>query len=66
MEALRTLTVEELSMLIGRKATTIRTDLSRKPESLPPRLRIPGSNKLLWLEDDVRAWLEQCRRGGAS
>lgn len=66
METLKTLTVEDLSELIGRKASTIRTDVSRRPESLPPRLRIPGSSKVLWLETDVRAWLESCRSGGAS
>lgn len=61
--SLKTLGPDELSQLIGRKASTIKTDLSRKPESLPPRLRIPGSNKLLWLEADVLKWLEDCRRG---
>lgn len=61
MDKLRTITVEELAEVIGRKASTIRADIHRRPSTLPPRLRIPGSTRLLWLESDVRSWLEQCR-----
>ncbi len=61
MNDLKTMGPKELGQLLGRATTTIRTDVSRKPQSLPPRLIIPGSSRLLWLESDVRAWLEQCR-----
>lgn len=54
--------VEELSSLIFRAVPTIKNDLSRKPSSLPPRIVMPGSKKLVWLEADVMAWLEQCRQ----
>jgi predicted DNA-binding transcriptional regulator AlpA len=41
---------------------TIKNDLYRKPASLPPRIVMPGSKKLVWLESDVMNWLEQCRQ----
>lgn len=50
-----------LAPLIGRAESTIRVDVSRRPETLPPRLKIPGSSKVMWLESDVLTWLESCR-----
>lgn len=58
---IKTLGVDELSVLIFRAVPTIKNDLYRKPSSLPPRIVMPGSKKLVWLEGDVLAWLEQCR-----
>ena len=52
---------EYLVPLIHRAVATIKVDLRRRPESLPPRLLIPGSTKILWLESDVLAWLDGCR-----
>lgn len=52
---------EYLVPLLHKQVSTIRVDASRRPESLPPRLLIPGSTKLLWLESDVLAWIESCR-----
>ena len=59
--AIKTLGVDELSALIFRAVPTIKNDVYRKPSSLPPRIVMPGSAKLVWLEGDVLAWLEQCR-----
>jgi hypothetical protein len=59
---IKTMGVEELSSLIFRAVPTIKNDLYRKPSSLPPRIVMPGSKKLVWLESDVMAWLEQCRQ----
>lgn len=59
--SLKTLGVDELSALIFRAVPTIKTDIYRKPTSLPPRIVMPGSKKLVWLEADVIEWLEQCR-----
>lgn len=61
MSVPKVLTPEDLSPLLRRTAATIKVDARRRPESLPPRLRIPGSGRLLWLEDDVIAWLKTCR-----
>lgn len=57
----KTLGPEDLAQLLRRTPDTIRADAARKPESLPPRLRIPGSSRLLWLESDVVQWIEKCR-----
>lgn len=58
---MKTLGPEELSTLIHREVITIKSDVRRRPETLPPRLKIPGSKKLLWLESDVHEWLAKCR-----
>ncbi len=52
---------EYLAPLLHREVITIKADARRRPESLPPRLLIPGSAKLLWLESDVIEWLQSCR-----
>lgn len=59
---LKTLTAEDLAPLLHRSVDTIKTDVRRRPETLPPRLRIPGSNRLMWLERDVLEWIENCRK----
>jgi predicted DNA-binding transcriptional regulator AlpA len=59
--SIKIMTADDLSPLLGRAVNTIKTDVRRRPETLPPRLRIPGSNRLLWLEQDVIDWLNQCR-----
>ena len=50
-----------VAKLLHKTVPTIRNDVQRRPKSLPPRLNIPESRKLLWLESDVIAWLEKCR-----
>ena len=60
-DAVETLGVADLSRILRRTPRTITNDLHRRPESLPPRLRIPGSRRLLWLRRDVDAWLEAAR-----
>jgi len=57
---LKTLGPEDLAPLLRRSAETIKVDCRRRPESLPPRLKIPGSNRLMWLEEDVVKWLREC------
>jgi hypothetical protein len=52
---------EYLVPLVHRSIETIKVDARRKADSLPPRLKIPGSTKLLWLEADVIAWINDCR-----
>jgi predicted DNA-binding transcriptional regulator AlpA len=58
---LKTLGPDELATLLHRSVSTIKTDCRRRPQTLPPRLRIPGSTRLMWLEADVLDWLEQHR-----
>jgi len=54
----RTIFIEELSALIGKAATTIRScATNRKYQHLIPRPRkMPNSRRLFWYEEDVRAW----------
>lgn len=51
------LRVEELAVLLRRNVHTIRLDACRAPHRLPPILRLPGHNRLLWRRCDVEAWL---------
>ena len=57
---MKTLNVQELSTLLNRKVDTIYEDRRRRPQSLPPCLKIPGTSKLLWLESTVEEWLQNC------
>jgi len=52
--------LKTLSKIIHKAESSIRSDLIRKPDSLPPRFN--NSGKLLWHIDDVNKWLED-RRG---
>ena len=61
ISSIKTIGVDELSTLIFRAVPTIKNDLYRKPNSLPPRIVMPGSKKLVWLESDVIDWMEKCR-----
>lgn len=54
---LRLLVVEDLAAILGRAVSSIRSDASRCPHSLPPVIRIPGARRLLWRRQDVEAWL---------
>ncbi len=58
---IKTMGVEELSVLLRRAVDTIRSDARRRPETLPPRIIIPGTSKLLWLEEDVINWMKEHR-----
>ena len=49
--------VDDLAQVLHKSPATIKRDIHRKPQSLPPRLKIPGSSALLWLGEDVLAWL---------
>jgi len=55
----RTLGVAELAALLHKAEATIYVDLSRAPHRLPPRLKLPGSARLIWLEETVHQWLLQ-------
>jgi hypothetical protein len=52
---------EYLSSLLLRSVDSIRMDASRRPQSLPPRLILPNTRKLMWVEDDVLSWLNSFR-----
>lgn len=49
-------TVEQLSALIHKSPSSIRSDVARNPSSLPPSLVIPGTRRRLF--KDVDLWIE--------
>jgi len=49
--------IDEVADLLRKSRATVYSDLTRRPEALPPRVRIPGSNKVLFC--DPPAWLAQ-------
>jgi hypothetical protein len=51
------LTVDDLSVYIHKSVTSIRSDVTRNPHSLPPICRLPGTKRLLWRAEDVERWL---------
>lgn len=56
-----TLTIHDIAKLLHRAPSTIATEVTKAPHKLPPRLRLPGSRKVLWLRADVDAWLRTKR-----
>ena len=59
---LTTLNIKDISVLLKRVVSTIYEDLGRRPQNVPLPLKIPGNNRLLWLETDVIKWIEGCRQ----
>ncbi len=53
----RLLDIQELALLLGRSPETIRKDLRRRPDAVPPRLQLPGTRLLRWRLVDVTSWL---------
>lgn len=60
-QLLDTIGVEELAQLLHKSVDTVKADVSRAPDRLPPRLDIPGQKKPIWLVEDVNAWLRKRR-----
>ena len=53
----RLLDLQELASLLARSVETIRKDIRRRPEAVPPRLLLPGTRLLRWRLVDVTDWL---------
>lgn len=60
MSSLELMDVAQMALLLRKTVSSIRSDVSRNPMSLPPICRLPGSRRLLWRFDDVNAWLASC------
>lgn len=56
----RCVLIEELSSLIGKTPTTIRTCATNKKYQhlIPPYFKMPHSRRLCWWEHEVLAWIE--------
>lgn len=65
-----TLDATDLARILKKSVSTIRSDISRRPGSLPPAIRIGA--RTLWLPPTVYGWLQDQERplsegsGGAS
>lgn len=56
---LNLLSVDQLAELIHKSPSSVRSDASRNPSTLPPICRLPGNKRLLWRIEDVSAWFEK-------
>lgn len=52
------LDLQALAQFLGRSPHTIRRDLRRNPDAVPPRVQLPGTRLLRWREAEVNAWLD--------
>lgn len=57
IDPLDTLDAAGLSPIIKRKASTIKADVSRRPHTLPPFIRL--GSRTLWLKTEVANWLRK-------
>ena len=53
----RLLTLNDLALMLGRATDTIKKDMRRNPDAVPPRLVLPSTRQLRWRACDVDAWL---------
>lgn len=53
----RLLDANDMALLIKKSVLTIKRDVNRCPESLPPRTIRPGSKILLWRQSDFDRWI---------
>ncbi len=60
------LTLEDLAQMLGRSPDTIKKDMRRNPNAVPPRLVLPHTRLLRWRLCDVDAWLAQFVQVGVS
>lgn len=51
--------VDQLAPLLGMKVSTVKADVSRRPQVLPPRVVFPGSRRVLWLRSVVDKWVRE-------
>lgn len=58
---MQTLTIKDLAKILNRSPATIATEVTKYPHKLPPRLNLPGSRRVLWLQEDVEKWLYEHR-----
>ena len=56
---MQTLTIKDLAGILNRSPATIATEVTKFPHKLPPRLNLPGSRRVLWLQSDVEAWINE-------
>lgn len=58
---IETVDLAGMAEILKRSKRSVASDASKNPHKLPPRLRLPGSRKVLWLKTDVEKWLNAWR-----
>jgi hypothetical protein len=61
-----TLGIEELGLILRKKPESIYADRVRRPDVIPPPLKIEEGGRLLWLYEDVVDWLRAHRAPASS
>lgn len=56
------LDIDELALLLGESARTIRRNLARRPSAVPPKMHIPGTAMLRWRLHEVENWMAETGR----
>lgn len=51
------LTIKDLADFLRLHEHTVRADLNRRPDSLPPRMHLPGRRTVRFSKEVVIAWL---------
>ncbi len=51
--------ITQLAERLNRAAATVRTQVTREPQKLPPRFLMPGSNQVAWMLSVVIEWMVQ-------
>ena len=59
LQMTKLLTLKELAALLERSEQTLKKDMRRNPNAVPPRVVIPGTRLLRWRESDVNEWLNR-------
>ena len=62
-EDYRLIGIEELAKLLDRKKGTVRVDITRRPNTLPPKVSLPGSRRVVFKLGDVKKWIDQYTEG---
>jgi hypothetical protein len=52
-----TISIADLSQILKKSVSTLRADMVRAPQSLPPWFKLPGSRRPLWLASTVEDFL---------
>lgn len=62
----QTIGVEEMAVIFRKQERSILRDISQAPDRLPPRLKLPGTRKPLWLVTTVATWLAEHQGSAAT
>jgi predicted DNA-binding transcriptional regulator AlpA len=53
--------IDEVAKLLNMEINTAKVNITRHPETLPPRIKIPGTRLVRFMLKDVRDWIEKHR-----